>query len=196
MRPDFNNTLGSYQYCDELDVEDTIKKYVGIAALTAFLSAPLKIQPATYSTNQIELKVDEINKCFNVNEYINITRPQYQIDNFNCISSKIDNEFLKYSKYIDKSIVEAREQTNTVTKEIALMKFNQVSVELTPSNTIKFTLIFDDRKMLMITYPFGKMEGIPNGNVLFSFFIDRKLIVSNTSNLSDLVTGINNYLLA
>lgn len=195
MSNDVNIVIEKGQYPSDGEFDEIIKKYITIAAIGAVLATPPKIQAANYSPNQIELKKNEIDKYFDIERYIDISKSSYEIENLGIICAKLDSEFKKYSHYIEKDVSKARAEAEMVAREISSIKFDKVSVELTPSNTVKFTLKFDERKMLMLTYPFDKIEGVIEGEVLFSFFIDRTMILSDSLNLKDLVLGINNYMM-
>ncbi|MCD6017555.1 MAG: hypothetical protein K0S53_676 [Bacteroidetes bacterium] len=189
-------------YQSDID-DDSLRKYILVAAMVGCFSEAPKIQAATYSANQIELKLQEINGSFDIEKYIDISKAfkiqndseqSVEFKNMSIISPKIDKEFEKYSNYIEKDISSAKAEATGVAKVIAQIKFDKISVELTPSNTIKFTLTFDKEKMLMVTYPFDTIEGVNKGDVVFSVFVNRKHIASDSMNLTDLVAGFNNFL--
>ena len=58
----------------------------------------------------------------------------------------------------------------------------------------KFKIIIDKERTLFLTHPFGVYEGRDKDEILFSFFINRKPILSSTTKLSEFADGFNQYL--
>lgn len=183
------------EHFDPDGINDLFSKTAAMLTLATILAAPPKIHAITYTQKQLLEKVNEYeaDNCIELKEY---DFKSYAFDNFQIISKKIETEFSNYSNNIWVDIKEAKLESKLLAKKISKINFNKIAVELTPSNAIKFTLTFKDNKLLMLTSPFDEIEGMSKGEVLFSFFIDRKLILSDTINIDDLVSGINNYTLA
>lgn len=82
-----------------------------------------------------------------------------------------------------------------VSKFIAELDFESATVEITNSESIKFVLLFKEKTILMISkslYP-EKFEFDAN-EVIYSLFINRKLITSDVSEISEFTQGFKKYL--
>ena len=75
---------------------------------------------------------------------------------------------------------------------LAELDFTKCAVEITSDAKVKCSLLFPEEKMLMVTKPIYPVDYELNDNqVFFSFFINRKLIVSNVFEVQKLVDRFN-----
>lgn len=82
----------------------------------------------------------------------------------------------------------------SVRVSIAELDFTKCSVEITSDAKVKFCLLFPDDKMLMVTKPVYPTDyELNDKQVFFSFFVNRKLVVSNVSELQELVDRFNDF---
>ncbi|HKC69731.1 MAG TPA: hypothetical protein VKG26_15945 [Bacteroidia bacterium] len=123
----------------------------------------------------------------------NLSLPDYYYDNIKLINSKFTKEFAKYSSYIqDKE--QATKLTDKLFEEIAKIKFQNVVTELMPMNSIKVKVKLDTSKMLIITSPFKTAEGLDKEDVFYTFLVDNNIIISDVTNLTNLIDGVNKVL--
>jgi hypothetical protein len=121
------------------------------------------------------------------------------------IATKEDFRFTLLRKQFDEEIENSLIETSfniektfeLMTKELRKINFIESVIEITPSSSLKFTLLIDGDRMVMVSKSFETFEDQPSEDiVIFSFFIQRKLIVSNAIEIKAFVKGINEYLTA
>jgi hypothetical protein len=122
-------------------------------------------------------------------------KPTYFDANIQLINTKFDKEYLKYSNYISSDKAEALNKVKELSTEIANVKFENIVVELSPLNTVKFKIKIDSSKMLIITSPFNPSKDMQD-NVFFSLLIDGEIVVTEVLNLTSLLDGFNKYVSA
>lgn len=84
---------------------------------------------------------------------------------------------------------------DNILNEINKLEFIDGTVELTSSHRIKFTLLFPDNKVLMITkYLKHKEFDLNEDDIIFSLFVNKKLIASDVSKISYFISGFKKYL--
>ncbi len=110
------------------------------------------------------------------------------------LNKKFELEFAKYSDYIQIDKSTARDIFKKIANEISGIPFYSTDVELTPLNCVKFTFKLDDERMLMVTYPFYKVEGIEPDSVIFSFMVKNEIIIHDATTVTNLVEGFNKYM--
>jgi hypothetical protein len=121
--------------------------------------------------------------------------PSYFEKNLQVIKEAFLKEFLLKSKLIRNSANLISEVSNKIFKYIAELDFETGTVEITNSNSIKFTLLFPDNRLLLITKSiFPEKFDFNTDEVIFSFFINRKLVASDVSEIPVLTKGFKEYL--
>lgn len=96
-------------------------------------------------------------------------------------SQNVDNMFLEVAKKIR--------------NDIAQLNFSDVIIEYLNNNSIQFTLSFPDKKLLMIDkFLYPKENDLSDEQVIYSYFINRKLISSNVVEISDFVKKFQEYI--
>ena len=105
-----------------------------------------------------------------------------------------EKEYGKYAHYVVGNPTDFKRNVARVNQSIAQIHFEDYEIELTPNNSVKYTLLLPDKKMLMITKSFNSYEDKTEKEVVFSIFENKKLILSDIKNLDELVTGINKYI--
>lgn len=131
---------------------------------------------------------NEINEGGYYIDYATVT------SNYETITLKVEKEFFKYSSYVKIDIDEAKRIASDLSHEVAKINFKDIAVEFTPTNSIKYKIVLEEGKLLIINKPFSDIEGLQKDQVIFSVIVNRELIISDTSNLSTLVQGINEYI--
>ena len=105
---------------------------------------------------------------------------------FNEELSKIEN--LESKKNIQDSF-------NTIKHSISELMFDDLAIEIVESDSIKFTLCFNDNKTLMITKSTEiKNEFNDENLIFFTLFVNNKRLVSDYSDLSTFINGFQKYL--
>jgi len=121
--------------------------------------------------------------------------PSYFEKNLQVIKEAFSKEFLLKSKMLMNSANLISEVSNKIFKYIAEIDFETGTVEITNSNSIKFTLLFPDNRLLLITKSiFPEKFDFNTDEVIFSFFINRKLVASDVSEIPVLTKGFKEYL--
>jgi hypothetical protein len=117
--------------------------------------------------------------------------------------SEIDKKYINFDKLFKKQLINYSAMNTDTVKNIfkatasliSELQFEKGSIELSNSNSIKFTLLFSGDKMLMVTKPIEKMEDIEDSDaIVYSLFINRKPIMSDASNIFDFVERFKKYL--
>ena len=73
---------------------------------------------------------------------------------------------------------------------ISELNFNDIHLEITKSNLIRFSTVFGDNKILIIS----KDVSDNDTDIIYSYFINRKLIASDVSDISIFTQKFNEYL--
>ncbi len=103
-------------------------------------------------------------------------------------------EYDKYSHYIKANQINFKSNVQKLNQTISRIHYEDYEIELTPNNSVKYTLLLPDKKILMITKSFESYEDKTEKEIVFSIFEDKKLILSDIKNLDELVAGINRYI--
>ena len=103
-------------------------------------------------------------------------------------------EYEKYCHYIKGDSKAFDKNVKLINQTISQFNYEDFDIELTPSSTIVYSLLLPDKKLLIITKSFEDYEDKAENDVVFSIFDNKKLILSDTKDLNELVSGINEYL--
>ena len=146
--------------------------------------------------------VQTVNRCSN--EYITPFNPRVYSDYMSFLlnkNNKIDQlniswqkEYDKYSHYIKANQINFQSNVQKLNQAISRIHYEDYEIELTPNNSVKYTLLLPDKKILMITKSFESYESKAEKEIVFSIFENKKLILSDIKNLDEFVTGINRYI--
>ncbi len=110
------------------------------------------------------------------------------------INEAWEKEYEKYYSYIKGDLDSFYQNVKLVNSIISIICYEDFAIELTPSSTIKYSLLLPDKKKLIIKKYFEKYEDKAENDVIFSIFDNKKLILSDTKDLNELVSGINRYI--
>ena len=105
--------------------------------------------------------------------------PEYYENNLKKLNISFNKELSAYSHYLTTNTKNAKDIFNQIASLISYFQFKNATVELTKTNSIKFTLIFPGNKLLMISKPLSSIDNLKEEEVIFSLFINRELIASN-----------------
>ncbi len=141
--------------------------------------------------NGLVFDIDKNEQFNNQGAYETLELPPYYTDNINILKEGFNKEFRNNHHYfkLEKNIVQ--ESFDKAASIISELPFNYASVEFTTNKAIKFSLSFEEGKLLMIT---KFIEAEMNEPILYSFFVNRKLIASNVSEISSFTAGFKEFL--
>lgn len=122
----------------------------------------------------------------NQNDVLKIKLPIYFGENKNKILS-IFNE-IKFKNKFDLGQIE--KHFNVLTDNISELKFNDIYLEITKSNLIKFTTLFGEDKILVISKDFT----IDNNDVIYSYFINSQMIATDVFEISSFFKKFKEYI--
>ncbi len=105
-------------------------------------------------------------------------------NNISLIFPKIEKEFKLHKDYIKVDTDIAKAKILETVLQISRIPFEEIAIELTPSNAIKFTIQLKKNQYLIISLPFHSLDDIAENEVIFSLFIDNELTMSNSSHIS------------
>ncbi|WP_209332330.1 hypothetical protein [Lunatimonas salinarum] len=84
---------------------------------------------------------------------------------------------------------------SSVSKRLYKLPFEKCAVEINSDDSMKFTLSFSNDKLLMISKSSNFEDlGMSKDQVIYSFFINRKLISSDVTNLETFTKNFKGYL--
>lgn len=117
---------------------------------------------------------------------------------YNLLRDDYLREVSKYGHYIKCEPDKADQKVIEFINYISKINFTKAAIELTPSSSIKFSLLLNKSNsnlMLIITRPLHSLEDLNDDTVIFSIFKQETLLLSNAIPINSLVEGINSYLL-
>lgn len=192
--------IGSWNSSDtdtfEMSLEDDSLQYLDTVAFD-FENGEFSFEDAEFSFDDGEFIFDYEDLLLEplVAQEKIYEKPTYFDANIQLIKTKFDKEYLKYSNYISSDKEQALIKVKELSKEIANVKFENIVVELSPLNTVKFKIKVDSSKMLIITSPFNPSKDMQD-NVFFSLLIDGDIVITEVLNLTSLLDGFNKYVTA
>lgn len=121
--------------------------------------------------------------------------PEYFDQNFDLLQGIFDKEYKKLHQNLKVSKGVIFKVFENICRYVAQLEFKNGTVELTSNCNIKFTLVFAENKVLMVT-KYLKPENLrfKEGDIVFSLFVNKKLIASDVSEISYFVSGFKKYL--
>ena len=109
--------------------------------------------------------------------------------------NKIFNEQIKDYHPLDFTEETVKNCFNNIANKVAELKFNYCNIFINNTNKIKFTLYFDEGKILMINKSFELVNELNLDNIItYSFFVDKELIVSDVVEIRTLIDGFKRYI--
>lgn len=110
------------------------------------------------------------------------------------LMSKFTEAFSIGSKYVEMNEKEAEDIAKKAINLIVQIPYLKCSLQITPLNDLKFSIIINDNTKVYINQSFRSYDSEKENIVAFSIFIDNHLKVSDTLPLTDLIFGLHNYL--
>jgi len=123
-----------------------------------------------------------------------LSLPAWYSNNIEKLKLDINNAASEKLDWYKKNESKLKSKLDTTANLLAELPFIKSNIELTQSENIKYTLLFPDDKLLLITQSLGSIEDLNDDEILFSFFVNRELIMSNVTETSLLVKGFSGYL--
>jgi hypothetical protein len=120
--------------------------------------------------------------------------PSYFESNLQGIKDSFSKELSMKKESIKTSLNLITETFDRISKFISELNFEFGNVEIINSDYLKFTLLFPEKKLLLITKSiFPDRMDFGSDEVIFSFFINRKLVASDVSEFPILTKGFKKY---
>ena len=171
--------------CDEYD--KIFREYNRKVAETSFLlnrysysSTTTTILEEEEITNQEDLK-----KTF--------LSPAY-IKNLEHLKNSFNKSFYKNKGLLTLNNDDVYKKFLELASSFSELPFENAVVELTKSQSIKFTFLFDDDKLLLISKNIENNDDLNYNEIVFSLFINKELIISNVSESISFVEGFQKFL--
>lgn len=121
--------------------------------------------------------------------------PQFYGSNLQYLKDQFDRELLNSSVFNKTQLLKNSELFYDVAFSVAQLPFKKSDVELLSDN-IKFSFLFDNEIMVMISRPLDALEDVQKDQIIFSIFKKRELIFSNVATPSIFVEVFKEYLLS
>lgn len=146
----------------------------------------------------LNFKVGKINRLKYSNNYsTNVTLSnESQIEKYKLPEHYTKNNLLISSLYntlkANKNIVSEDIDRNVqlISNNISELEFKDIHLEITKTELVKFTTIFDENKILIIS----KRASDTDTDIIYSYFINRQLIASDVADISIFIQKFKEYL--
>ena|SRR5271157_2361576 len=108
-------------------------------------------------------------------------------ENVNDLINKFSKEFKTYGHYLKASLFKIYTTAFDMICDIANLPYDKICIEISPLNSIKFSMLFRTNKLLIIT----KIFNIDDDIVVFSYFINRECLINDTTQLYNIIDNID-----
>lgn len=126
--------------------------------------------------------------------YNNFLTP-HEVDSMSMLNGSYKNEIKRLSRKGFNSFEFSKDIFAFVSRKLYILPFQNCAVEINSDESMKFTLSFEADKLLMITkHKDPENMGIGRDEVIYSFFINRKLIASDVANLEVFTKNFKEYI--
>lgn len=170
---------------------DKLYKELEFSNKLAFIK---KLSPNSYIINDFIINFPkEINITKQENLFSTLL-PSYYSKNMRLLETSFKKEISKYSHNFtlpNKKVQTIFTEAATIISELP---FDKGIVEITASDSIKFTLVFPGNRLLLISKPFEPIDDLREDEIIFSYFVNHELIMSNASEISKFVEGFKEFL--
>ena len=201
------NNLDNFQpsFTDELielshSTNSSIPEYINFNLVKVMESIPIDATQTSESINSylknylllFYLNPKKIPKVLNNNYpgFQNLAEKKRFCD----LKNEFEIEFQQNSIYLIGSSSQALIDFEIIAKELAKIVFVDSTTELSITNSFKIKLLLSNKILLVITKPLGLISDLKNSEVIFSIFENKKCLISDAIEISQLVKGINAYL--
>lgn len=118
-----------------------------------------------------------------------------EVNSMSLLIGSYKKEIFRLKKKVSKSFDPSGVIFSQVSKKLYKLPFQNCAIEINSDESMKFTLSFANDKLLMIT-TYNKPEklGIAKDQIMYSFFINRKLIASDVADLEVFTKNFKRYI--
>jgi hypothetical protein len=154
---------------------------------------PLLIQNALKKEPAIEKRVNDATFISNwdITNQENSLSPS-EVNSMSLLNGSYKKEILRLKNKVSESSGHIFSQ---VSRKLYKLPFQNCAVEINSDESMKFTLSFANDRLLMVT-KYNKPEemNIGKDQIMYSFFINRKLIASDVANLEVFTKNFKGYI--
>lgn len=159
-------------------------------------SNPQLPQKETKNVQLIEIEVNEITflGSLNTESYDNLLTAS-EVSSMSMLRASYKKE-VKRLKGKSQNLIESSNHIfSLLSNHLFKLPFDNCSVEINSDESMKFTLSFTNNKLLMITKSndFEELRDLKD-QIIYSFFINRKLIASDVTTIGKFVKGFKEYI--
>lgn len=115
-------------------------------------------------------------------------RSQQAVERETSLQEKLSQEANTRAAYLDDPSL--LNQARTWIQDLSELPFEQAAVELAPENVIKFTLVFPEEAVAMISLPLDQ----PQEPAVFSLFQYRERLLSELKPLDQVILGLQRWI--
>lgn len=136
--------------------------------------------------------INSLSNYITFNNYINLDGLNKKVQE---LEKLFHIEWQRNKSYIKIDSQEILHRVHKVIEQIAKINYEKILVELSPTNAIIFKILLkkENNLLLLLTFPFSKIQNLEKDEVIYSLFENRELIVSNAKPINEVVEGINEY---
>jgi len=175
--------------CDEYD--KIVREYNRKVAEISFLLNRYSYSSTTSSTTTTTILEEEITNQEDLKK--TLLSPAY-IKNLEHLKNSFNKSFYKNKELLTLNSDDVYKKFLELASSFSELPFENAVVELTKSQSIKFTFLFDDDKLLLISKNIENNDDLNYNEIVFSLFINKELIISNVSESISFVEGFQKFL--
>lgn len=134
----------------------------------------------------IEFQIENSDVLSNQIQVDKYTLPDYYLSNKEKLNQLYQN--IKRNKNLNS--IDIDRNLILISDNVSELKYNDIHLEITKSDVIKVTTIFDDNKILIMS----KDVSDTDTDIIYSYFINRQLIASDVAEITDFTEKFKEYL--
>lgn len=118
-----------------------------------------------------------------------------EVNSMSTLMGSYKRELVRANKIAPHLIAQARHTYGYVSKKLYKLPFQNCAVEINSDGTMKYSLLFSNDRVLMLTIEMNSdVARLRNKPTMYSFFINRKLIASDVTNLETFTKNFKEYI--
>lgn len=118
-----------------------------------------------------------------------------EVNSMSMLNGSYKKEIIRIRNKFPELLESSAHIFSQVSRKLYKLHFLNCAVEINSNQSMKFTLSFDNDRLLMITkYSDSETMDIAKGQIIYSFFINRKLIASDVANLEVFTKNFKGYI--
>jgi hypothetical protein len=118
--------------------------------------------------------------------------PSYYNKNLRILLTSFNKEIDRYKQH--PNIQKIKKKFDEASLLLSELPFENASVEVSHLESIRFTLQFRGNKLLLVSQTMNSIEDLRENEVIFSFFVNKELLISNAATITTLVEGFQELL--